>query len=224
MSNPTAGQGTPYWYEWTVGLLKVVEMMRPDSGIASVSFQEKGVKGWDDVVVRHEDGKIDYIQVKHTREGNNLTFGAFLAPDKKGETLLSNLFKAWLDMGLSSKNARCIVYTNREAGEREYLGRPPLVEFTRWLKKESSEREILHAIEVPRKWNTAWEEWLGQVSFGSDEARLDFFRALSIETNRPDLKELRLEVLDELATTFGTSVTKAVPLPPPARVGGTRWR
>jgi hypothetical protein len=212
MSSPTAGQGTPYWYEWTVGLVKVVEMMRPDSGITSVSFQEEGVKGWDDVVVRHGDGRIDYIQVKHTREGTNLTFGAFLTPDKKGETLLGNLYQAWLDLGLSSKSARCIVYTNREAGEREFLGRPPLLEFTRWLKKESAERTTLHEVKVPEKWKPAWEEWLGQVSFGSDEARLDFFRALSIETNQPDLNELRLEVLSDLATTFGTSVTKATPL------------
>lgn len=212
MTNPTAGQGTPYWYEWTVGLVKVVEMMRPDSGIASVSFQEKGVKGWDDVVVRHGDGKVDYIQVKHTREGTNLTFGAFLTPDKKGETLLGNLFKAWLDLDLSSKSARCIVYTNREAGEREYLGRPPLLKFTQWLRKESSARTNLHEVEVPEKWKPAWEEWLGQVLSGSDDARLDFFRALSIETNRPDLKELRLEVLNDLARTFGTSVTKAAPL------------
>jgi len=135
MSNPTAGKGTPYWYEWTVGLLKVVEMMRPDSGITSVSFQENGVKGWDDVVVRHKHDRIDYIQVKHTREGTNLTFGVFLTPDAKGETLLGSLYEAWRDMGLSSQRARCIVYTNREAGERIYKGRPPLLDFTKWLKK-----------------------------------------------------------------------------------------
>ena len=212
MSNPTAGQGTPYWYEWTVGLLKVVEMMRPDSGIASVSFQEKGVKGWDDVVVRHEDGRIDFIQVKHTREKTNITFGTFLTPDKNGETLLGSLFKAWLDMGLSSKSAQCIVYTNRDAGEREYLGRPPLLKFSHWLKEESGERAALHEIAVPEEWKQAWNEWLSHVSFGSAEARMDFFRALSIETNRPDLKELRLEVLGDIARTFGTSATKAIPL------------
>ncbi|MEP2775827.1 MAG: hypothetical protein ABJQ29_05130 [Luteolibacter sp.] len=212
MSNPTAGKGTPYWYEWTVGLLKVVEMMRPDSGVSSVTFQESGVKGWDDVVVRHEQGNIEYIQVKHTREGSNLTFGGFLTPDSKGETLLGSLYEAWLEMGLSSESARCIVYTNREAGERVYLGRPPLLEFTRWLKKEALGRTTIDEFEVPVDWEFAWEEWLEKLTSGTDEARLDFFRAFSIETNRPDLKELQMEVLRDLALSFGISEAKALPL------------
>jgi len=45
MRNPTAGKGDPYWCEWTVGLLKVVEMLQPDSAIESVSFQVSGAKG-----------------------------------------------------------------------------------------------------------------------------------------------------------------------------------
>ena len=44
MNASTAGKGTPYWYEWTIGLLKVVEMLHPESGITSVSFQETGIK------------------------------------------------------------------------------------------------------------------------------------------------------------------------------------
>ena len=212
MSNPTAGKGTPYWYEWTVGLLKVVEMMRPDSGITSVSFQENGVKGWDDVVVRYEHGKIDYIQVKHTREGNNLTFGSFLASDGKGQTLLGSLYEAWLEMGLTSETARCIVYTNREAGERIYKGRPLLLDFIQWLKKESSERSKLGEFKVPDEWESAWREWLNKLVPGTDDVRLDFFRALSVEPNRPDLEELQLEVLADLGKTFGISEAKAFPL------------
>lgn len=212
MSNLTAGKGTPYWYEWTVGLLKVVEMMRPDSGISSVAFQESGVKGWDDVVVRYAHGKIDYIQVKHTREGNNLTFGTFLTPDTKGETLLGSLYEAWLEMGLTSRDAQCTVYTNREAGERIYMKRPPLLKFTHWLKKESLARTTLDEFEVPDAWESAWKEWIEKLSPGTVQTRLDFFRAFTIETNRPDLKELQSEVLIDLATSFGISEAKALPL------------
>jgi hypothetical protein len=53
--NSSAGKADPYWYEWNVGLEKVIEMLHPDSTIASVEFQQKGVKGWDDVVVRFVD-------------------------------------------------------------------------------------------------------------------------------------------------------------------------
>ncbi len=36
MSNLTAGTGTPYWYEWSVGLLYVVKMLNPDNQIKNV--------------------------------------------------------------------------------------------------------------------------------------------------------------------------------------------
>jgi len=77
MDTSSAGKGTPYWYEWTVGLIKVVEMLYAESGISSVSFQQAGIKGWDDVVVRYKDGRIEFIQVKHSRNGTNITFGSF---------------------------------------------------------------------------------------------------------------------------------------------------
>lgn len=51
-TNPTAGRGDPYWYEWYVGLKEVVDMLNPDSKIESVAFQVAGAKGWDDVVVK----------------------------------------------------------------------------------------------------------------------------------------------------------------------------
>ena len=39
MNNLTAGTGTPYWYEWSVGLLYVVKMLNPDNQIKNVVLQ-----------------------------------------------------------------------------------------------------------------------------------------------------------------------------------------
>jgi hypothetical protein len=39
MPNDSAGSGAPYWYEWTVGLCRIVEMLDPDSDIESGSFR-----------------------------------------------------------------------------------------------------------------------------------------------------------------------------------------
>lgn len=38
--NLTAGIGTPYWYEWSVGLLYVVKMLNPDNQINFLSCEK----------------------------------------------------------------------------------------------------------------------------------------------------------------------------------------
>ena len=82
--NPKAGIGDPYWFEWSVGLDYVVQMLSPDSGIASVTLQASGDKGLDDVVVCFTNGRNRYIQVKHTRVADTLSFGDLVSePDGK---------------------------------------------------------------------------------------------------------------------------------------------
>src|SRR5258708_39941706 len=76
MTTDTAGIGDPSWYEWTVGQSHLAEMLDPDSRIQSVTFQARGPKGLDDVVVKYSDGRPSQaIQVKHTRAEDTLTFG-----------------------------------------------------------------------------------------------------------------------------------------------------
>src|SRR5256885_9911276 len=103
----TAGKGDPYWYEWTMGLLKVVEMLQPESGIESVSFQVTGAKGWDDVAVRYSDGRNEFFQIKHSRVGKNITFGDLVGTDDQGSSLLNGLFAAWKAMKLKPEESRC---------------------------------------------------------------------------------------------------------------------
>lgn len=211
-NNPTAGKGTPYWYEWSVGLLRVVDMLYPDSGISSVSFQESGIKGWDDVVVRFENNNIEFTQVKHTRERNNLTFGSFVTLDDQGDSLLKGLYGAWLDMGYTSATASCRVFTNREAGEKKYLDRPPLLTFFEWVKSEAIIRSSISEFQPPKELVEGWKEWCTQLNLGTDETRIDFLRALKIEASQPDLENLQNELCSRLATAHGVSFEKATPL------------
>ena len=51
MNNLTAGTGTPYWYEWSVGLLYVVKMLNPDNQIKNVVLQSDESQSLDDVVI-----------------------------------------------------------------------------------------------------------------------------------------------------------------------------
>lgn len=74
MNNLTAGTGTPYWYEWSVGLLYVVKMLNPDNQIKNVVLQSDESQSLDDVVITYENGMKDFIQVKHTREDDKFHF------------------------------------------------------------------------------------------------------------------------------------------------------
>ena len=69
----TAGSGTPYWYEWEVGLLECLKMMS-DATIQSVTLQSVDFQSLDDVVVKYNDGSIVNIQVKHSDIGENFTY------------------------------------------------------------------------------------------------------------------------------------------------------
>jgi hypothetical protein len=73
----SAGKGHPYWYEWSVGLLQVIELLDPDGNVSTVTFQATGIKGWDDVVVHRKDGSLHLFQVKHTRIEDTFSFLSF---------------------------------------------------------------------------------------------------------------------------------------------------
>lgn len=72
--NLLAGIADAYWYEWYVGLEKVLDLLNPDMGVEGVTLQASQQQGLDDVIVRHNDKKIECIQVKHTRKDATLTY------------------------------------------------------------------------------------------------------------------------------------------------------
>ena len=91
-----AGLGDPYWYEWSVGLNYIIDMINPDSDIDYVELQADVFLGLDDVVVTYKNGTKLYIQVKHTRVEDTLTFGDLVSPSPESKTsLLYDLADAW---------------------------------------------------------------------------------------------------------------------------------
>lgn len=100
------GVGDPYWFEWYVGLDYVISMLAESDDIKSVTFQEAGLEGVDDVVVRRSRGlPMVCVQVKHkiasTTGANNLTFGALVTEGVSSEgegpkkSLLASLAAGW---------------------------------------------------------------------------------------------------------------------------------
>ena len=214
MSNKSPGSGEPYWYEWTVGLCKIVDMLDTDSDIEWVTLQAHGIKGWDDVIVRRTDRR-EWYQVKHSRVGNNLTFGSLVAPGDSGPSLLSALYSAWSEMKLDALD-RCILFTNREASKalsqsKAGVQRPPLLDFASWLAKSVVSAQSLAEIKPPPELAEGWAEWLSQLT-GTEEAILRFLRGLDVQTDQDGLDKLTEQVLRKLAVIFGVNQTKAVPL------------
>ncbi len=94
-------------------------MLEERTGISSVTLQKTGEKGLDDVVVRFQNGDARFIQVKHTRAEDTLTFGDLVSGDGDEPPLLRQMATAWSSerMGVSGRCEAWLV-TNRQLGRR----------------------------------------------------------------------------------------------------------
>ncbi|UDF17179.1 ATP-binding protein [Bacillus pumilus] len=222
MSNPTAGSGDPYWYEWSIGLLYIIDMMNLDNNIKSVTLQSKEAQGLDDVVVKYLDDTVKCIQIKHSRAGDTITFGDLISPNDKGKSLLKTLASAWKEANVTFGQVYPILYTNRKAGEREvriktsnekddYL-RPKLLDFWDEIKKQLRSATNINEITVQSTWEDAWSIWKDQLSNLDDSEIYSFLKVFSIESNQPDLHEVEEEILQKIANVFGVNQVRAIPI------------
>ena len=86
-----AGSGTPYWYEWEVGLLECLKMMS-DTSIESVVLQSVDFQSLDDVVINYKDRSIINIQVKHSDKNEKFTYSSLTSGDPP---MLEKWAKEW---------------------------------------------------------------------------------------------------------------------------------
>lgn len=214
--NDTSGQAHPYWYEWFVGLIEVVKLVNPDERIVSVAFQVASIKVWDDVVVQLERGRRCY-QVKHSRVGKNLTFGALVQRSQNEQPLLRAFFDGWKESGLNDPETSLILYTNRTAGNSwastdNGIRRPPLLQFWGWLSREVQSVELLSDLTIPVEYSDGWKEWTSCFADATESDVLNFHRALTIRAKEDDLDQLEDRIRASLSSTFGISNEKAAPL------------
>lgn len=210
------GVGDPYWYEWYVGLGYVISMLAGDSSIESVTFQEAGLEGVDDVVVRRLcELPMLCVQVKHkktsTLSTDNLTFGALVGAESEADgskkSLLSSLAAGWKQIGNEEgKNPKVILYTNREMGpnksEAVYEGkrykRLPLEKF--WdeisvqLKSATSYADVIFP---DTDLETQWHEFAESTKLAKDDI-VPFLKDFTIEAAAPSLNDKEIELTDRL--------------------------
>jgi len=213
--NSAAGLGDPYWFEWSVGQEYVVDMLAPESGIRSVTLQASGDKGLDDVVVRFYDGHTRFIQVKHTRVNDSLTFGDLVSGSP---SLLSRIASAWSsEVAKTTNKCEAWLVSNRALGTVQATAqgdtkivRPPLASFLKWLSGELSGAIKLGDLRVPPEWHDAWNiEWLAQLEvLSDDDTRLQFLRDFRVHTE-VGLGDLGLRVEHKLASLFAVDARTA---------------
>ena len=114
-----AGSGTPYWYEWEVGLLECLKMMS-DTTIKSVTLQSMDFQSLDDVVVCYTDGSIINIQVKHSDVKENFTYSTLTSDTPP---MLSKWAKEWQTQKNSFNIKEIRIVTNRSWGTNASYGK-----------------------------------------------------------------------------------------------------
>lgn len=122
-----SGIGTPYWYEWEIGIIECLKMMFNDE-IASVVLQASEFQKLDDVVVKYIDGSIVNIQVKHTDVDDNLTY-SFLSA--KSDSVLQGLAQEWRKEKDKCHIREIQLITNKKYGTSKSRGKCSMENFVK---------------------------------------------------------------------------------------------
>jgi hypothetical protein len=205
-SRTKPGMADPYWYEWSVGQKYIIDMLNPDSHIQHVELQANVQLGLDDVIITYDNGTTRFIQVKHTRVDDTITFGDLVSADDSSKTsLLRTLAKAWYSEKKNHINSEVVLFTNRKVSERtsvsrngKNIKRPALNEFLRELSKQVKNAHKFSDI-VFLDNNNSWMEWCDQLNdIETDEDKLLFMKNFHIETGMDSLEELEIELKNKL--------------------------
>ena len=213
--NPTAGIGDPYFYEWTVGQKRILEMLNPDSNIRSVILQKDGFTGIDDVVINYNDCTSKCIQVKHTRTGDSLTFNDLIFPDGNEVPLLKQLALAWAKAEADQPNTVVELTTNRRAGPREATKKdntklPSLETFWASLKSQISDVTSIDQLKFGEEYADAHKAFNYCLDGLAPNKQLKFLSTFELSCGAPDLSKLEQEVTSIICSTFGVPPHGAV--------------
>lgn len=230
--NLLAGIGDAYWYEWYVGLEKVLDLLNPDSNVIGVTLQASQQQGLDDVVVKYADKKLECIQVKHTRKDSSLTY-TFLFCDhtdngKNKPACIKEYSDDWKKIKDQYKQCIPIMYTNRGIGNRSYTPpkgkgyrRPALNKFWPELKKELDVAESISDIqfaamvnhssksihELGEMYKIAFSNILQKMPALTDSEKLIFLKEFQIYSDENnDLDNLKELVNNKLASLLKVDI------------------
>ncbi|MFQ6368456.1 ATP-binding protein [Enterococcus hirae] len=218
--NSSAGIGDPYFYEWTVGIEKVINLMIPEEKMKSVTLQSTMAMSLDDVVCEYED-YFEYIQVKHSRENKSFGFSSLLHSTDKNKSLMNKIANSWKKLREKEKLGQAILLTNRRAVENESaLGKnsnkiyvPSFLEFWEWFEEKKEEVKTISDL-----FSNAHDEWQDVIQLmireldvfdGNEELIIEFIHNFSIKYRYLEIDELDENILKKLMTLFSIDDVQA---------------
>lgn len=188
-----AGIGTPYWYEWEIGIIECLHMMT-DLSIESVTLQLSDFQSLDDVVIKYVDGSIANIQVKHTDANDTLTYS-----DLESDKMLKSWASEWNKVKTNYTIRSLSIVTNRKWGPKATNGKcsfslfinqilPKLKSDLSYLGKNKQEENAI-------KW------FRKTINLNKDDTN-EFIKIIEFK-NQKDLVGLEVQIKDLLSTILG---------------------
>ena len=215
MAASQPGAGDPYWYEWFVGIDKVIDLLLPETNLESVTFQHPDLEGIDDIVVKFNDGTPPCCyQVKHTRSekggSGSLTFGSLVEKDGNGKSLIGALASGWKTFLKTQGIAPTVVlYSNRRAGENtrtaifegEQYRRKPLNDFIELLDtlfaRQSSKR---YPTFPNRDEDTQFRQLIDAMGLEKADDSIGFLKSFKLDLSKPSLSDAKDDLIRRLKT------------------------
>lgn len=196
----SSGIGTPYWYEWEIGIIECLHMMT-DLSIESVTLQSSEFQSLDDVVIKYTDGSITNIQVKHTDVECNMTYSSL-----EQDGMLNTWALEWdKEKNYHKINKICII-TNRKWGSNSSGGKCSLSDFIKKVLPKLKE-DLMFSGENEKEKNAI--EWYKNTIKLSCEETNKFIRVLEFK-NEEDLSGLESEIKKILIQLFGTDKDEVI--------------
>lgn len=197
-----AGSGTPYWYEWEVGMVECLKMMN-DTSIESVILQSVDFQSLDDVIINYCDGSIVNIQVKHSDIGENFTYSTLTDGEKP---MLEKWAKEWQQEKNNYSIKEIRVITNRQWGSGA-SGKK--CSFKKFVTEVYPKLQLDYEYKSTIPNETAACEWFKkQISYLGDDA-FDFIKTLNFY-QEDNLEDIELKIRKLVAEILGTEKKEAV--------------
>lgn len=199
-----AGIGTPYWFEWEIGIIECLKMLQNED-IESVILQSSDFQTLDDVVVYFSDKSMLNIQVKHTDIDEKFTYSFLNSGDKP---LLKQLAEEW------KRNKDKYVFrgiqlvTNRKWGTGKRDGKCSMEHFVLNIFPRLQENYFFETKKEDEKEAIAWYRNIFQQIMSEEEAST--FTKLLCFRKEHGLVDTEAQICNQIKSILGTDNKDAI--------------